>query len=218
MAIFCINSSTAMETNLLPGDTSFEAGPEQWLGGRSVARKDAPYGRYVLELSKTDNHSQIYYGLIEPDQEYTLSFSARCPDGPTKVSFSVWHVRYAPLAFPPKIKLNNQWQRYKIHIKPKSMPNSMYGNAYFKVKLLPDVKIELDGLMLTKSGDTTYVPGTAPVIGQSQTGAPGNILMEQGKPPVIKVGAAANRAPVNAKLTCKTVDYYGRICSQLTGK
>ena len=69
--------STSQAQNIMPGDTSFEAGTERWLGGQSMQVDDAPFGNHVLELSRPFNHSDIYYGLIKPDQQHVLSLTAR---------------------------------------------------------------------------------------------------------------------------------------------
>ena len=205
MAILSSPPGIASETNLLPGDTSFEAGPDQWKGGSSVVRNDAPFGRHVLELSETNNHSRIYYGLIKAGRNYTLSFNARCPGGRAKIKVSAWHVHYSAAAHPHTFKLNQKWQRYELPFKRQKLDR----NIYFKVKLPENVKVELDGLMLSESPSAEFSPNPAPVIGQTPTGAPGNILLEKEPVPVIKIGAAAGKNAIQGKLTCRTVDFYG---------
>ena len=200
--------------NLLPGDTSFEAGPEEWLGGRSVACADAPSGRYALELSRPYNHSRIYYGLVKAGQPYALTFSARCPTGPATIKVTAWHVLYNRVSKPQSFQLDRAWQRFSLPFQTQKQNR----DVYFTVELPPGTKVELDNLMLADKADAAYLPPHAPVLSIAPTGKPGNMLLAGDPAPVLEIGVAGNAVGFAGRLSCRTVDFYGRTCGELVSE
>jgi hypothetical protein len=193
--------------NLLPGDSSFEAGPAGWLGGQCIQRSDAKYGKHVLVLNQAFNHSRIYDGLIQPNKTYTLSFFARNTNGGSEASLQVHHVRYAPITSQHKLKLTSQWQQFHITLPGQSVQRTIY----ITVNQPQNQTIELDGMMLNEgSKPLPFEPENACIVDISPTNAPGNILYEDEPIPAVKIGVYnGTTAQQNGNLEIVTRDGYG---------
>lgn len=204
MACYCY------ATNQLPGDTSFEAGPEEWLNGKSVLRQDAPFGKYVLELSPI-NHSRIYYGLIKAGKSYTWSFSMRSPDRPVAVTAVANHVHYSTVASPKIIQVEKDWKRYSIQLEKQKIDR----NVFFVFTLPENAKVELDGMMISENPDEDYSASANPQISIAPSSKPGNIFYADEETPELEIGVAAP-SKTKGKLICSTFDFYGNKCAEYT--
>ncbi len=194
--------------NLLPGDTSFEAGPAGWLGGHCQPRSDAPHGNHVLVLDKTFNHSRIYDNLIQPGKTYTLSFHARKTNGNGNASLQVYHVRYAPIGKRLNLKLTHSWQKFQITLPILDVQRTVY----FTLNQPENQIIELDSMMLNEGAKPQpFEPWANCIVDISPTQAPGNILYEDQMLPSVKVGLYnATQSLQDGQLEIVTLDGYGK--------
>ena len=198
--------------NLFPGDTSFEAGSANWLGGQSVACDDAPDGKYVLQLTRPSNHSDIVYGLIQPGKTYRLSLWARTVTGLGHVELHVRHVRYGPVGKPLKMTLTKQWQKFSIHLPMQDRQR----DVYLELHQPQDSVTQIDGLMLnTGNKSLDYQPQQDVVVSISTTAAPGNMLYvdETLKPLSVGVSNRTQQSQTGSLLV-RTVDWYGKVLTQ----
>lgn len=201
--IFLFCTSAIYSQNLLPGDTSFEAGPTNWLGGKCTQSKNAPHGQHVLTLNRAYNHSGIFYDLIQPNQPYTLTLSARSTDHSAQATLQIRHVKYGQVGKTLKMPLTSKWQSFSLKLPPQPEVR----DVYFTIKQPDHSNIQIDSLHLTPSSQSlSYHPKPEYVVSITPTDAPENILFDDEPLPQLTTGFVNQTNHIQTgKLVIRTV-------------
>ena len=204
MAALLCAASGASGQNLLPGDTSFEAGTGRWFGG---SRQTTPEGEGVLRLNRPYCHSDIYYNLVEPGKEYVAGFRARSTGETVRVTASVFHVYYGYAGNPMTLTLGPEWKRFTIPIPEQPSRREIY----FTFHLPEGAEIEVDDFTLNEGNKPEpWSPNGPFSVGIEPTGAPGNLLFPDEPPPELAVGVVNNSSKKEKlRLKVTATDFYG---------
>ncbi len=190
--------------NLLPGDTSFEAGSDRWFGGKRV---ESPAGNGVLQLSGSYCHSEIYYDVIEANREYAAAFRARSAKGRTTVRVALAHVRYGTVGKEHAIELDENFRDISFPL-PKQPERR---DVYFTFRLPAGAVIEADDFRINAGpAALPWQPNAPFALTISPTGAPGNLLYIDETPPELELGAVNHSgAEFKGALNVVVTDFSG---------
>ena len=200
------------DTNLLPGDTSYETGSCGWKG--IVDPTTSAYGNQSLLLSEEsqEHRSSKYYEMIEPGRSYTLSFYARTDKPRLDIIVDVWHLRYSIMKR-QNFSLSDEWKRYFMEIPPQDQMRGFY----IAIEKKGSGAIWLDGLQFQAGKLTDYHPSEPISVAIGDIPEPNNILLVREKPVELEVGIYNSDYPAESFIfSYTTSDFYGKVVAEGT--
>ena len=209
------------KNNMLPGNTSFECGDENWNMqiDRSVQAADG-----LVCLKMPDDRlavwSKPYYGTLEVDTPYTCSFYAKASKE-SRLSAGIFgssHELFDLKTF----NLDRQWHRFTLQVPAdaakklknyaaKNEKNAKYGIKFLFKKVSPDVEIWLDAIQINPGSTALpFEPGNDISAAINTPPCHKGVLPVSPKPIDLKIDLYnARETPANISAKINVFNYYG---------